>query len=145
MVHDVDWYRWWLIVLVDSEDIHYTRWGGVAGVAVGVEWGGALADEAGVDHIEVTWDPPSIVLEETKMAHKETIHRHTLCSWPQTNTKTCVKEQNNKNIDHIEATWDPPSIVLKETLLVGQKKIILPQTRALFLVYLSSWYLFASE
>ena len=84
-------------MLADSEDIHYTRWAGVAGVAVGVEWGGALADEVGVDHIEATWDPPSIVLKETKM--------------------------------------------------VGHKKIILPQTRALFLVFFSSCvlYLFVSE
>ena len=40
---------------------------------MGVEWGDALADEVGVDHIEATWDPPSIVLKETKLAHKETI------------------------------------------------------------------------
>ena len=63
-----------LIVLADSEDIHYTRWAGVAGVVVGVEWRGALADEVGVDHIEATLDPPSIVLKETKMVgHKKII------------------------------------------------------------------------
>ena len=82
-------------MLAESEDIHYTRWAGVAGVVVGVEWGSALADEVAVDHIE--------------------------------------------------AALDPPSIVLKETKLVIQKKIILPQTQALFLVFFSSWYMFVSE
>ena len=64
-----------LMVLVDNTvDIHYTRWGGVAGVVVGVEWGDALADEVGVDHIEAAWDPPSIVLKETKLVgHKKII------------------------------------------------------------------------
>ena len=63
------------MVLVDNTvDIHYTRWAGVAGVVVGVEWGGALADEVGVDHIEAAWDPPSIVLKETKLVgHKKII------------------------------------------------------------------------